>query len=753
MSGAARNFDDRPEKNSEVAVLREEIRKLRKINAALMDRVERSSDMAGSAFSMFETAISLEVMVRERTSALEDALGKLAQANADLGAAHESADAARMRLRDAIDSINEGFILFDAEDRLVLFNEAYLGFWPEMAGRIREGMTFDEMARMAVEYERPIGSLVAPDRWVSDRLARHGVAEGGHVQALADGRWVQINELRTSEGGIVGIYTDITEVKSEDARNRARELAERNLILQATLDNLSEGVCVFAPDGRLSAWNDALQRLLELPEGWSQTIATHQALIFWCRTKLGIDDGGCLEWREYAEGTSRVQQLCQAGDRHIEIRSTAMERGGQVIGFADVTDMLLAQESLRDTAEALERHVSERTSQLIAVNRQLEEEVAERRQIESELLEAKTAAEKANLSKTSFLAAASHDLLQPLNAARLFVAALGDRRLALPTRALVNQTSTALDSVEDLLEALLEISRLDAGAINPEIANFRIDKLLDTLLVEFRPMAQSGGLQLSVAADPVWVKSDIRLLRRILQNFISNAIRYTQKGTVSARVEVKEENVLISVQDSGCGIPEDKQALVFEEFRRLDTRQSGKGLGLAIVKRASDMLGHAVTLRSTPGKGSTFSIVVPIGQELADNEDLQEISGRDRSMRGLSILVVDNERAIQIGMRTLLNGWGCSVVSADGVSEAIARYKEGEKPDIILVDYHLKGDETGDQAVEDLNRYFGGTIPAIMISADRSEKLKAKMEAQDIPLLNKPVKPAQLRALLRTMLH
>jgi len=115
--------------------------------------------------------------------------------------------------------------------------------------------------------------------------------------------------------------------------------------------------------------------------------------------------------------------------------------------------------------------------------------------------------------------------------------------------------------------------------------------------------------------------------------------------------------------------------------------------------------------------------------------------------------VVDNERAIQIGMRTLLNGWGCSVVSADGVSEAIARYKEGEKPDIILVDYHLKGDETGDQAVEDLNRYFGGTIPAIMISADRSEKLKAKMEAQDIPLLNKPVKPAQLRALLRTMLH
>jgi two-component system, sensor histidine kinase len=752
MSGAARNLDDRPDEGPEVAALHEEIRKLRKINAALMDRVERSSDMAGNAFSMFETAISLEAMVRDRTSALEDALGKLAQANADLGAAHESADAARMRLRDAIDSINEGFILFDADDRLVLFNEAYMGFWPEMGARIREGMTFDEIARLAAEYERPIGSLVAPDRWVSDRLARHGVADGGHVQALADGRWVQINELRTSEGGIVGIYTDITEVKSEDARDRARELAERNLILQSTLDNLSEGVCVFASDGRLSAWNDALQRLLELPEGWSQNIATHQALIFWCRTKLGIDDGGCLEWREYAEG-ARVQQLCMAGDRHIEIRSTAMERGGQVIGFTDVTDMLRAQENLRDTAEVLERHVSERTGELIAVNRQLEDEVAERRQIESELLEAKTVAEKANLSKTSFLAAASHDLLQPLNAARLFVAALGDRRLALPTRALVNQTSTALDSVEDLLEALLEISRLDAGAIKPEIGDFRIDKLLNTLLVEFRPMAQSAGLQLSIDADPLWVKSDIRLLRRILQNFISNAIRYTQKGSVEVRTIVSDDNVLISVVDSGCGIPEDKQALVFEEFLRLDTRQSGKGLGLAIVKRASDMLGHAVSLRSAPGKGSIFSIAVPPGQEIADSDDLQGVSGRDRSMRGLSILVVDNERAIQLGMRTLLGGWGCTVISADGVSEAIAQYEDGQKPDIILVDYHLKGDETGDRAVDDLNRYFGAIIPAIMISADRSEKLKAKMEAQAIPLLNKPVKPAQLRSLLRTMLH
>jgi PAS domain-containing protein len=251
---------------SENGALREELRKLRRINAALMDRVERSSDMSANAFSMFETAISLEAMVRERTSQLEDALGKLAKANSDSEAAHQSADAARLRLRDAIESINEGFVLFDADDRLVLFNEAYLGFWPELSPHMRVGMEFSEIAQLAAKHERPLGAVVAPDRWVSERLARHGVADGGHVQALSDGRWVQINELRTSEGGIVGIYTDITEVKAEDARARALELAERNLILQSTLDTLSEGVCMFDSAGRLSAWNGALGHLLGLGE-------------------------------------------------------------------------------------------------------------------------------------------------------------------------------------------------------------------------------------------------------------------------------------------------------------------------------------------------------------------------------------------------------------------------------------------------------------------------------------------------------
>ncbi|SER00975.1 hybrid sensor histidine kinase/response regulator [Sphingobium sp. YR768] len=733
------------ESDYELDSLREEVRKLRKINAALIDRVERSSDMAGNAFSMFETAITLEAMVRDRTIELEDALGRLAKANADLAEAHGKAEAAQGRLRDAIDSINEGFVLFDAEDRLVLFNDAYLGFWPEIADQVCEGLSFEAVARLAAAHRQPLESVVAPDRWVSDRLARHSVADGGHVQALADGRWIQINELRTSEGGIVGIYTDITEVKAEDARDRALELGERNLVLQATLDNLSEGVCLFDAHGRVAAWNEALQHLLGLPDDWAQESGTHAALVTLCRDRLGMADQGCLDWRGHGQRSDSVHALVHADDRSYELRSTALERGGQVIGFTDVTDMLRAQESLQETAENLERRVADRTAELRA-------EVAERREIEGQLRDAKTAAEKANLSKTSFLAAASHDLLQPLNAARLFVAALGDRRLALPTRALVNQTSTALDSVEDLLEALLEISRLDAGAIQPELGDFRLDSLLATLRVEFAPVARAGGLALHIASEPLWVRSDIRLVRRILQNFLSNALRYTQQGAVSVECRAGADGIKVSVIDSGPGIAPDKQALVFEEFRRLDTRTSGKGLGLAIVKRASDMLGHRVTLESAPGKGSTFSIALPTGEPVAEAGSGPDMPGRDRSMRGLNVLVIDNERAIQTGMRTLLGGWGCTMLTAGGFAEATGLFAQGAAPDIILIDYHLNDGETGEATLAQLRAHFDATVPAVMISADRGKELKARLDAQGTPLLNKPVKPAQLRALLRTML-
>lgn len=752
MSTAPPDLSPAPEQR--IAQLEEELRKLRKINATLIDRVERSSDLSHSAFSMFERAITLEQLVRDRTRALEQAMGELATVNAKLAQAHATAEAAQIRLRDAIESINEGFALFDAEDRLVLYNEAYTGFWPEVAELLPENPTFHEIISLVAQQRRPAGALSAPDRWVSDRLARHAVASGGHVQALSDGRWIQINELRTSEGGIVGIYTDITEAKAEDARARARDLAEQNLALQALLDNLVEGVCMFDADRRLTAWNGALQRLLGLAGDASTALGQHADLVRFCTQNLAMDGADVLAWRTEAEGTVR-NRLTQVGDRIWEVRTTATALGGMVVGFLDVTEPTTARQMLQDTAETLERRVAERTTELTALNQRLASEVTERRAIEAQLLEAKTAAEMANRSKTSFLAAASHDLLQPLNAARLFIAALTERRLALPTRALVNQASTSLNSVEDLLETLFEISRLDAGAITPNLTDVNLAALLATLQTEFAPSARAAGLTFTVAAEPVWVRSDARLLRRILQNLVSNAIRYTASGQVRVSTDCPAPGqVRIRVTDTGPGIPRDQQERIFEEFRRLDHshRIPGKGLGLAIVRRATAMLQHPLELTSDTGAGACFAVTVPLGESQADTAPAPAKPTRDRAIQGRRILVIDNETQIQLGMETLLTGWGCQVLVAGSGPAAIDRLG-ADAPDVIIADFHLDHAETGDQAVHDVRASLGRSVPAIIISADRSEELKERLSGQKLPLLGKPVKPAQLRALLQTMMH
>lgn len=441
-----------PDLNGErIAALENENRKLRRINTALMDRVERSTDLQGNAFSLFETAISLEGKVRERTVDLERAFQQLGQSNAALGIAKETADDAQLRLRDAIESINEGFAIFDADDRLVLCNQTYLGIWPKIADRIVPGVSFAQITEMIREDGTTLGAMVAPDRWVSERMAQRMIAGGGHVHALADGRWIQINELRTTEGGIVGVYTDITEVKAADARARARELAEKSAILQATLDTIPQGVCVYDAERRLVAWNDPLLSVIGLPVTGIAMVTTHAGLVASCTRLNGpmqADDP--LGWLE-AHAPEAVSLRFHDSGKIVEVRRAPMPGGGMVMSFDDITVSLAAAETLKEANETLERRVEERTSDIAAVNTQLHQEITERLSVEAALRDAKTAAEQANISKTRFLAAASHDLLQPLNAARLFVAALSDRRLALPTRALVRQTGSALDSVEDLL--------------------------------------------------------------------------------------------------------------------------------------------------------------------------------------------------------------------------------------------------------------------------------------------------------------
>lgn len=732
-----------------IAALEAALAKAERINRVLIDRVERSTDLQGNAFSLFETAITLEGKVRDRTADLERALQELAASNANLGAAKSQADDAERRLSDAIASINEGFALFDAEDRLVLYNDTYLGLWPDFSDRIRPGVTFADTVRWVSETGGTLGARQAPDRWVSERVARHRVAEGGHVHALPDGRYIQVNELRTSEGGIVGIYTDITDAKAEDARQRSRELAEKTAILQATLDNIRLGVAVYDADRRLIASNGPLLATIGLPADALPRVMTHAGMVETCSMVNGpMGAHRPLDWLPAGSHDVVAQRRCANG-RVVEVRRSSMADGGMAMSFEDITERLAADEALRETNETLERRVEERTADIAAVNAELQREVAERLSAEAAMREAKTAAENANVSKTRFLAAASHDLLQPLNAARLFVSAIADRRLAPPTRTLVRQTGSALDSVEDLLEALLEISKLDAGAIVPQPTEFALSDLLKLMLAEFAPIARARGLALDIPPSPLWVRTDMRLARRILQNLISNALRYTEAGHVALCCKAKPEGVRIEVRDTGVGIAAEHQSIIFEEFRRLSDggRDQGMGLGLAIVQRAARMLGTRIGLRSTPGKGSIFWITLPAA-EARDAAEPAPVSHRIRPAADRSVLVIDNEPAILEGMSAMLGGWGYRVTGVRDAGEAMAVIDLGFRPDLVLADYHLDRDATGDEAVRQVRERLGADLPAIVITADRTPELRDRLMADGFACLTKPVKPAQLRALL-----
>jgi signal transduction histidine kinase/CheY-like chemotaxis protein len=718
----------------EVTRLKEQVRKLEAINAALMDRVERSSDLQAGAFSMFENAITLEGMVRARTGELEEAMVKLASINAQIEAAHHDADAARARLRDAIESLSDGFALFDAEDRLVMSNTAFLDIWPEFRDIVAQRPTFSELVDLLAGHGSTLGSLVAPERWKQERLARHRDA-GAHVQLLADGRWLQINELRTSEGGTVGIYTDITSVKAADARQRARELAERNLALQSTLDTLSEGACLFGPNQQLQAWNDEFANMLRVGRDIAAHVGTHADFVAHCVEHCQLDRPQAVEWRE-GRGP-RISTDCMMGSRNFVIRSVTLATGGMAFAFDDVTDRIRFQRTMTEVAETLERAVKERTAELIEVNRQL--------------ADARDEAEEANQSKTRFLAAASHDLLQPLNAARLFVSALHEKRLAASTRGLVGQAAIALDSVEDMLESLFEISRLDAGAIQPEVRAIALDRILSALRVEFAPLARSRGLTFTVPETGLFVASDVQMLRRVLQNLVSNAIRYTAQGSVTVTARAEGDRVTVAVTDTGPGIAAHEQRVVFEEFRRLDATRTipGHGLGLAIVRRSCAKLGHGVALESAPGRGSTFAITLPVADAGAAAPATPGPRRSKPAQASGAILVIDNDETILAGMRALLENWGHAAITAVSPDHPDVQAAAAAGLSLILADYHLADDLTGDEAVARVRALHSGDLPAAIITADRSEDVRARLAAAGLPVLTKPVKPAQLRALLR----
>ena len=425
-------------------------------------------------------------------------------------------------------------------------------------------------------------------------------------------------------------------------------------------------------------------------------------------------------------------------------------------GFvADITERKQAQLRQQQINIELEQRVAARTTELLEANRHLQQEIRERERIQCELREARDAAEAANQSKDKYLAAASHDLLQPLNAARLLISTLRERSLPAAEANLVERTHQALEGAEDLLADLLDIARLDSRAIRPDLAVYRLDELLAPLASEFQPVAEAAGLELRVRIPRLAVRTDFRLLTRILRNFLSNACRYTGQGRVLLGCRRRAGLLLIQVWDTGRGIPADKLEEIFLEFNQLDAgraaERKGVGLGLAIVERIARMLDYRIAVRSQPGRGSVFSIEVPLAEYVAPAPAARPQETPGNPLPGRRVLVVDNEPDIQQSMQALLLQWGCEVRLAAGLEDARGQVQEWQ-PELLLVDYHLDQGANGCDLIQTLRRESTLALPAVMITAERSEQCRRQLHELGIPLLNKPVKPGKLRAALSQFL-
>jgi PAS domain S-box-containing protein len=854
---------DIAELQAELARLRLENHKLQRINGALIERVESGGTRGNDPYAAFQHSVVLAEQVRERTDALNQAMAELKAGNHLLSEARLRAETAHQHLIDAIESISDAFVLFDAEQRIVLFNSRFKAFWSNSRVRINAGMRLTEVKRLMMNN----GLFTEEPR---------GHADENLLYRLQNGRWLQVSERPTQEGGRVILFTDITDVKLSETMRREQAVAQKSHLLQRAVDNLSQGVAMVSAEGILELWNrrflelsglapvaahrpfaeviadselnlltpasrdgngrpvrECEQRLYDgrvleirthpLPTGgfvntftditeryqhaealsesehWIRLITDHvPALIAYLNADLVYEFTNKVyeEWYCWPRGVMLGQSLREVhSEQHYQrlesyvaralagesvtfefaetnvnnqerymLRSYVPNRlaSGEVVGIfvliRDITERRRTAEALHQAYQNLELRVRERTAELTTLNDQLLREIDERRLVESRLREAKQEAEQANLSKTKFLAAVSHDLLQPLNAARLFTSALLERREPMSSEILVRNVSNSLEDVENLLGTLVDISKLDAGVIKADIAPFALSELLDNLAAEYTQVARSEGLQLHFIGCSALVRSDIQLLARILRNLLSNAIRYTYSGRVVLGCRRHRQCLTIEVWDSGMGIAEHRLEEIFQEFKRGDVQRPdqdrGLGLGLAIVEKIAGILRHPIHVRSWPGRGSMFSVEVPLSATAPTPQPaLQMSEPMLERLRGARIWVLDNDATICAGMRTLLEGWGCRVVTALS-EEDLARQVDNyhAEVDLLIADYHLDNDQNGVDAVARINARRASPIPAMMITANYSNELKLQIRELGHTLMHKPVRPMKLKTAMSHLL-
>jgi len=527
-------------------------------------------------------------------------------------------------------------------------------------------------------------------------------------------------------------------------------------LLQTTVETITQGVCVVDADLKVVAWNRRYEQIFDYPPRLLYVGCPIRSIYEFNARRGLYRDTDTLERQ-----VERRLDLLRSGNSHrfertlpngttIQVVGNPMPNGGFASTYIDISDYKNVVVALEEAKATLEQRVEQRTADLSALNHALGEENRLRALAEAEVREMHN-------SKSRFMQAASHDLLQPISAAKLFVSST---RLQLmntdnqPLLEQMNHIQKSLDTAEKLIATLREIAGLEGGKLQPGIKAFCIGELLTDLSAEFGVLAVEKGIALHFVPSRVMVESDPHLLRRILQNFMSNAVHYTRRGRLLLGCRRTARGLRVEVWDTGPGIAPGAMDRIFREFERLSpgatSVDKGLGLGLTIAKGMADLMGHEIGVRSSPGEGSVFSIVVPYGKTGRPILPTVSVSMQQPALHGVRVLCIDNEEEILRGMESLLGQWGCHVLSARGPGE-LSPLLDELPPAILLVDYHLDENLTGIELVRQLPASWQ-SAPCIIISADDSDDLKQRAALAGYTLIAKPVSADQLAALMTSLL-
>lgn len=547
-----------------------------------------------------------------------------------------------------------------------------------------------------------------------------------------------------SSGESLGVE-DVVNIFEETTRT----LQFNQDMLFASFESISSAISVVNADLKIVAWNKRYEQMFNYPEGMLCVGRPAGDLVRYNAERGLLGAGEVEKLVQTRLGHLMASKPYRVVRNHyqgvIEIKGTPLPTGGYVTTYDDISEFINAQNEL-------EQRVSERTKEIEKINRSLREEVKKRSETEVELLKAKSVAETSNASKTQFLAIASHDILQPLNAANLYASALLEKPGVDPDLLeSLHHLQNAIGSAELIISNLLEISRLDTGSMTPNFKQFPLSEVLEPLANEFR-VQTSSDVEFHWQHTSLWTESDAKYLRRILQNFLSNAVKYTSSGKILLGCRRRDEEIEICIYDCGPGISEAHRERIFDDFYRVKSNVEGAGLGLGIALRFTQLLEHEIRVQSFDGRGCLFSLMVPRCAKGTIQPTDATSSGLLSGLESLNIFYVDDEENNIHALSTLMDNWNCTFSSATSSASSIDYAKNNTAPDVILMDYQLDPETNGLKLGDEL-RDIWGDIPVCIVSAAPDEDLSMRVTGHGFDFLRKPIKPGKMRALLERYLQ